>query len=281
MRITENSKFIFIVTSSGCLEDRFLYDVSYGVEVLKGKGVADNDITIVTDEASGTLAAKCPNMSNVIFSPSSNLGTVIENAECDNLFVISSCHGSIKGIDANPPIKPAPFNQALKNNRHIKNALVFLGQCYAGIFSFMDVRDEDKSIVYMGATDIDTSFSCKLNDLPWEANISVIALFQWIEKPLDVDGDGIYSITDLYKFVSFFTNSVTKDIEKVHASYLVDALVQLRLEEERATAAGAPNTSQITRDAIETIRNLSLPHQNTWMLNAIAACNMHIELPAP
>lgn len=171
MRISKDSKFIFIITSSRSLEDRFLFDVSYGIGVLKSKGVADGDITIITDSTKEILAAKCSNMSNVLFSTSSSLEYVIENAECDNLFIISSCHGSIDGIDSEPPIKPSPFNQALKKNKHAKNILVFFGQCYAGIFNFMDVRDDTKSIVYIGATNIDTSFSYRLKGLPWVANI--------------------------------------------------------------------------------------------------------------
>lgn len=34
MKISEGSKFIFIATSSKHLEDRFLYDVNYGVTIL-------------------------------------------------------------------------------------------------------------------------------------------------------------------------------------------------------------------------------------------------------
>ena len=277
MKISEDSIFIFIATSQGRLEDRFLYDVSYGVAVLKSKGVADKNIVIITDATKEIIVAKCPNMSDAYFCTSSSFESVIEGAECSNLFVVSSCHGSVNGIDSVQPIKPSPFNQAIMNNKHAKNVLVFLGQCYAGIFNFMDVRDDNKRIVYIGATGIDTSFSYKLNGVPWVANISVFALFRWIETPLDIDGDGICSITDLYKYVSLFTNNVTKDIEKNRTSHLVDAFVRLKMEEMRASAAGISSTSQITRDAIETIRNYSIPHQSPWMLNAIAAGSMYIE----
>lgn len=107
MKISEGSKFIFIATSSKHLEDRFLYDVNYGVTILKNQGVADEDITVVTDAAKETLIAKCTNMSNVFFSTSSSFESVIENADCENLFIISCCHGSISGIDSATP------NQAL------------------------------------------------------------------------------------------------------------------------------------------------------------------------
>lgn len=276
MKISEGSKFIFIATSSAHLEDRFLYDVNYGVAILKNQGVADEDIIVVTDATKETLVAKCTNMSNVLFSTSSSFEFVIENADCENLFVISCCHGSISGIDSTTPIKPFSLNQALKNNKYAKNILVFLGQCYAGIFNFLDVRDKNKNIVYIGATDIDASLSYMLNGCEWVANISVFALFQWLKNPRDIDGDGIFSITDLYKFVSFYTNSVTRDIEKIQTYHLIDASVRSKMEEARTTSSGSLS-SQITKDAAEVIRNYIVPHQNTWMLNAIAAGGMHLE----
>lgn len=276
MKISEGSKFIFIATSSGHLEDRFLYDVNYGVAILKNQGVADEDITVVTDATKETLVAKCTNMSNVLFSTSSSFEFVIENADCENLFVISCCHGSISGIDSTTPIKPFSLNQALKNNKYAKNILVFLGQCYAGIFNFLDVRDKNKNIVYIGATDIDASLSYMLSGCGWVANISVFALFQWLNNPRDIDGDGIFSITDLYKFVSFYTNDVTRGIEKIQTYHLIDASVRLKMEEARATSSSSLS-SLITKDAAEVIRNYIVPHQNTWMLNAIAAGSMNLE----
>lgn len=216
-------------------------------------------------------------MSDVLFYMSSNLKDVVENAECENLFVISCCHGSIDGIDSVTPIKPFTLNQSIKNNQYAKNIIVFLGQCFAGIFNFIDVRDENKNIVYIGATNIDTSLSFKMNGCGWVANISVLAFFQWIKKPLDIDGDGKCSISDLYKYVSYFTNSVTKDIEKIQNYHLVDASVKLKLEEEQAKSSGKQLISQITKDAAEIIRNYIVPHQNTWILNAIAASNVSLE----
>ncbi|MDY5533779.1 MAG: hypothetical protein SPF83_08980 [Butyricimonas virosa] len=277
MRIRENSKFIFIATSSNYLEDRFMYDISHGIEILKSLGVAAIDIIVITDAPKDTLVAKCINMSDVSFHIPSNLKDVIESAECENLFVVSSCHGSIDGIDSVTPIKPFTLNQSLKNNKYAKNILVFLGQCFAGIFNFIDVRDENKNIVYIGATDIDASLSYLITGCDWVANISVFALFQWIKTPLDIDGDGKCSISDLYKYVSYFTNNITQQIEKSQNYGLVDAFVKLKLEEKQAQSPKGKLTLQIVTDAVETIRNYIVPHQNTWMLNAIAAGNMNLE----
>lgn len=277
MKINEGSKFIFIATSRSYIEDRFLYDINYGIGVLKSRGVANENITVILDIAIGTWIGKYNNMTDVVFSTSSKLNSLIENTECNNLFIISSCHGSLNGIDSVTPIKPFSLNQAVKNNKYAQNILVFLGQCYAGIFNFMDVRDKEKNIVYIGATDINTSLSCMLKGYPWVANISVIAFFEWLNNPKDVDGDGVFSITDLYKYVSYFTNDVTREIEKVQTSHLIDVSVKLKLEEARLSSLGSPFMSQIYKDAVEAINNYNVPHQNTWMLNAIAATNMSLE----
>lgn len=144
MKISEGSKFIFIATSNGHIEDRFLYDVNYGIGILKSRGVVDDNITVITDQTKGTWVNKYNNMANVSFYPSSSLNFLVENSECNNLFIISSCHGSLDGIDSVTPIRPFYLNQAIKKNKYAKNILVFLGQCYAGIFNFMDVRDKKK-----------------------------------------------------------------------------------------------------------------------------------------
>lgn len=277
MKISEGSKFIFIATSNGHIEDRFLYDVNYGIGILKSRGVVDDNITVITDQTKGTWVNKYNNMANVSFYPSSSLNFLVENSECNNLFIISSCHGSLDGIDSVTPIRPFYLNQAIKKNKYAKNILVFLGQCYAGIFNFMDVRDKKRNIVYIGATDINTSLSCMLHGCGWVAKISIIALFRWIENPRDVDGDGVYSVTDLYKFVSCFTNNVTNQIEKQQTSHLIDASVSLKLEEMRLSALGSPFMSTIAKDAIEAIKSYIVPHQNPWILNAIAASNMKLE----
>lgn len=277
MKICQNSKFIFIATSSCYLEDRFMYDINHGIGILKKSGVTPNDIIIITDASKDTLVAKCTNIYDIVFYMSSSLQNVVESAECENLFIISCCHGSMDGIDSVTPIKPFTLNQSIKNNKYTKNVIVFLGQCYAGIFNFIDVRDENKNIVYIGATNIDTSLSFMLNGYDWVANISVLAFFQWIEKPLDIDGDGKCSISDLYKYVSYFTNSVTKEIEKIQNYHLVDASVKMKLEKEQAKLSEEQLISEITKDAAEILRNYIVPHQNPWILNAIAASNMKLE----
>ena len=53
--------------------------------------------------------------------------------------------------------------------------------------------------------------------------------------------------------------------------------VRLKIEEAHASSTGSPFIAQITKDAEEVIRNYIVPHQNTWMLNAIAASSMHLE----
>lgn len=139
----------------------------------------------------------------------------------------------------------------------------------------MDVRDENKNIVYIGATDIDTSLSCMLRDCNWIENI-LFALFQWLSDPKDIDGDGDFTITDLYKFVAYYTNQVIKEFEKIQTQHLIDISVRLGIDK---TMSGQDSSLllQIEKEAEETLKNYIIPHQSTWMLNAIAAANMRLE----
>ena len=104
MNICTNTKFLFILTSSDKIEDRFLYDAEICIHTIHGKGVQLNDIIIATDSDNSMILAKCPSMRGAIFVSSQQLLEEIHSIECENLIILTDCHGSIYGIDAKSPI---------------------------------------------------------------------------------------------------------------------------------------------------------------------------------
>lgn len=276
MNICTNTKFLFILTSSDKIEDRFLYDAEICIHTIHGKGVQLNDIIIATDSDNSMILAKCPSMRGAIFVSSQQLLEEIHSIECENLIILTDCHGSIYGIDAKSPIKPYPFTEAIKNNKVAKNVVVFFGQCYAGIYNWVDVRQEEKNIIYIGATGFDSSLSYGLSGIQWSANISLIAFFNWLSDPKDIDGDGVLTIMDLYKYIAVFTNNVTDDIEKQQTSKLVDAKVDLRLA-MKERGGSTDSRTKLEQEAIEALENFIIPHQDPWLLNAFSAQQVQFE----
>jgi hypothetical protein len=62
----------------------------------------------------------------------------------DKLVVVVTGHGSDLGINALPPISPFALIESLKNIAGLTYGLVVLGQCYAGIFNFLEVKKIDQ-----------------------------------------------------------------------------------------------------------------------------------------
>lgn len=276
MNINTNTKFLFVNTSSDDIEDRFLYDTDWCVKIILNKGVCASNVIIASDSDNGTILAKFPSLRGVSFTTSQQLLHVIGTIDCENLIILTNCHGSIHGIDAKVPLKPYPFTEAIKTNPHIKDAVVFFGQCYAGVYNWVDVRQEGKKIVYIGATGFDSSLSCVMSGIKWSANISLIAFFLWLNTPKDIDGDGALTTMDLFKYIAYFTNSITDALEKQQTSKLVDARVELKMAlKERGSSMGV--MTKLEQEAIEALEHYIVPHQDPWLLNAFSAQQVQFE----
>lgn len=267
-----SSNFILLLTASTKLEDRFIFDMEWGVRLLKNKGVSAERFVIVTDESRAELDGKCPILKDIQSVQSSELYHLLGSCECENLFVISNCHGNIDGVDSVSTITPYPFTVALKSNPHIKNAVVVFGQCYAGIFNYSDLSDTN--IIYLGVTDIDYGFSTlqSFGGRSWAANIPVLCTFDWLNNLVDIDKDGNASIVDLYKYVTFTTNQIIRQCEKQHNRLLVEAF-------QSSTAlltSPNPYIKTLYQDAMQSLQDYTFVRQNTWILNAKPAGSMYV-----
>lgn len=276
MKLNSKTKFIFILTSSTKVEDRFLYDAELCLRVLLHKGASLSDVIIATDSDESIVLAKCSSMIGATFVTSQQLLSTIHELKCNNLIILTDCHGSIRGIDAKHPIMPYPLTEAIKQNCALKNVIVFFGQCYAGIYNWVDITDSHKNIVYIGATGFDSSLSYGMAQIPWSANISLVALGQWLHTPVDIDGDGSLTVRDLFKYIAWFTNSVTDEIEKKQTSDLVDAKVDLKIA-MKEQGKSTDTMAKLEQEAIEALGNYIVPHQTPWILNAKCAQKIHFE----
>lgn len=286
MRIKCDSHFVFVAISGQPNEsendkERFIKDIFHGVYVLQKIGIQGNRITIVSDWES--LAWEAQNFEPLCPINPQDVYSHIETIDAENLFVIFCCHGGLSGIGGVDSIRPNNLINAIKNNSKVSNCLVFLGQCYAGVFNYTNVSDDNKRIVYIGATGMRSGLSTlmKWNILPnvsmmWCANIAVYYMFEWLETPFDVDNDGRYSIMDLYKYVSYKTNIKTELIEKEEEQKFLDmkisAEINKQLHSERSDII-----MTLDAKAVDVLYQYIIPHQDCWILNAIPALNMYFE----
>ncbi|UTC49845.1 hypothetical protein [Treponema sp. OMZ 855] len=284
----ENTQWLFMLTSSQKPEDRHIYDIVFGITILLKKGIPINNISLVMDDDSLRIRN--------IFFPLLGQNTVIHNydklpsllASLNRryIMIIVTGHGSIEGIDARLPIKPYQFLYTIKQYANASTVLLFLGQCYAGIFDHLEIQKEQKrdgtytpEIIIIGATKIAVSMSTPVEygDISWYANILLVAFFRWIDQPYDIDGDSKYSITDAFKFIAYHTNGVSHQIEKQQYSKILQHLEQYkRLKEIPYDKLSLDE--HITKEAFEGSLPRGFIPQEPWILNPLLALKINVGL---
>lgn len=285
MKISVSTTFIYIITSSDNLEVRFLQDIARCALLFScNKNVAYEKQVIVSDISKNELIGYIKFFDNFEVIASADVYGYIKNVESENLFIISSCHGSLHGIDAKEVICPHQFTEAIKQNAYIINCVCLFGQCYAGIFNHLNLKCPNKNIVYIGATEmragLSTLQSWKINESnvwEWCANIFVYHLASWLNAPIDVDNDGRYTIIDMYKYVCYMTNRQTEGVEKEEAKKYLDEKIKAEIGK---VIPAEKDTKQILDKLDEEAKNeldYIIPHQDCWILNAECAINMVIE----
>jgi hypothetical protein len=298
--LADSSHWIFLLPASPEAEERHIYDIAYGVFCLEKKGINPENITIMIDGDKKRITAlmQIASANQYQIYNSSDLNTILQNNTYGNIILFVTGHGSINGLASNPPIKPHPFLHSIRTAPNLKYGVVYLGQCYAGIFNYMPVRNVSKKgrtpieapLVIIGATNLFESISTKTTETftrsqnSWSANMFLLNLFQWILNPIDVDGDNKYTIMDSYKCAGINTNDLYKRIKLVdnirtrNLSSKIDKLI-IECEALKSSAnIQEYGKKQLQLRALQNIYedslNIRFNHQEPWILNATLAQKM-------
>ncbi|MBL8355639.1 MAG: hypothetical protein JNM01_12490 [Delftia acidovorans] len=297
---TNRTKWVLFLGSSSEPENRHIFDLSYGLSCLENNGIKPEDIEIYVDGANRS------NIENLIHIGTTNRYPVrvsqdffdsAVNNNHDNLVIFFSGHGYHLGIDAVNPITPHKLLTRLKGTPNLKQSVVFLGQCYAGIFNYIGAGrkpEERVDAVLIGATGLHTSLSSQTTetfpngiDIPWLANVFLLFAFKWFLNPVDIDGDGRFSIMDCYKFAGCMANNFNKTCRRNSFEHSISArekyfqataLVQ-QMQGITGLQPGELSLKQLELQSAESIYMQSFDvyhtHQESWILNSIPA--QHIE----
>lgn len=288
--IKGSTRWVLFLAASGEPETRHIIDLAFGLHCLETAGVAQADIAIYIDGSDRQI------ISQLIGSGTSNTYSIKTSSDFfsdqqqnkhENLVMFVTGHGSIKGIDAPNPIRPHPLLKTVKDSPHLVQAVLYLGQCHAGIFNYIgagravasDSRVEP-NVIIIGATSLHESVSASTNEqlgsspLSWSANVFLLHLFKWISAPIDVDGDGKTTVIDSFKYAGAMANGANKSVKirTFHQSF--DLRTKFTAAEQTHQALKTL-TSEIALQAAWTqyinVMNVGHIHQESWILNAIPA----------
>ncbi|ROS15884.1 hypothetical protein EDF82_0993 [Raoultella sp. BIGb0399] len=285
---TERTKWVlFLPCSQPVADQRHVMDLVYGVFCLERAGISPNDIFIYIDSPSQNyngffgLASAHP----FIARPSSDFFSDLMFNDYANLVMFVSGHGGPKGMDGPQPITPSQLLNALKNAPNLDKAIIYLGQCYAGTFNYVNAgkgRGQGPEIIIAGATNLHESLSLSTTEqfiameFPWYANVFLLHVFKWMSSPFDVDGDGAYTIMDSYKHAGMYSNYYNKAYKTSGFMKIVDAHHEYkRLKEIADTDTGDVGTN--TQNGLDCKAkyeiytnqlDLHYIHQESWILNS-------------
>ncbi|HHP0514161.1 TPA: hypothetical protein ACRZ3R_005004 [Vibrio harveyi] len=300
--IKSNTKWVLFLSSSEVNpENRHILDLVFGLACLEQAGVKSEDIEIYVD---GKDRANIVNLFQIAsqhtysFKTSDDFFTDMQSNAHKNLVMFVTGHGSERGIDAVDAITPYRLLESLKSSPELEQAIVYLGQCFAGIFNYVKAgrisadAAEDPNIVFIGATELQESLSTATAEVfptdpspvSWVANLFLLHIFKWISSPFDVDGDSLNTIMDSYKYAGVMTNRSHKSIKAVEFIRLMDAYGELKAAQNVVQSpTGNPSVDMANKLRLKAMEQQYLNssyinnvHQECWILNSIPA--QHIEI---
>ncbi|MNK70354.1 hypothetical protein D3C87_897720 [compost metagenome] len=293
-----NTKWVLFLASDQQAEERHILDLAYGVCCLEAAGVSPANIHVYVDGPDRSRVAQWFAHGSAttyqIKTSADFFADQMQNAS-DDLVMFVTGHGCIDGLPAVPAfVRPTQLLNSLKQSPQLKRAVVYFGQCDAGIFNYMPIgrkpgtpaTQHDPDVIFVGATNLHFSISSSTQEtfvsgqLPWQANLFLLYVFKWISRPVDVDGDGQLTIMDSYKFAGAQSNAANRRVKNrqfYQSMGLHDRFeaAQLALQAD-PTDAGLQFAMDTAQQEYVDALNLQFNHQESWILNSRPAQDWHI-----
>ncbi|WP_175850313.1 hypothetical protein [Burkholderia cepacia] len=291
-----NTRWVLFLSAKGDAEWRHIMDLAFGVLCLEQAGVSISDISIYVDGVDRvSIANFIKNGTNSSFAVKESKEFFADQAKNthENLVMFVTGHGGPDGIDAAQPITPYGLLNSIKSSPNLQRAIVYLGQCYAGIFNYIGAGSKtdqngvaDPEVILIGATNLHESLSSATSEnfvsgpVSWHANLFLLFAFKWFSNPVDVDGDGRLTIIDSYKYAGVYSNAANKNGKANGLAHSVDLQSKWIAARDAHNANPSPQT-QVALDAAYTQYAAQLAilyvHQECWILNAFPAQRIELK----
>ena len=163
----EKTNWVFLLASKDEPEIRHVYDIKFGIDTLIRSRITIDDITVVIDsdkQENIQIIQNIKGFASKKIYKSSELQKIFEKNYYDNIVLFVNGHGNIRGLCSNPVITPSFLFNSLQSANNLKRGIVFLGQCFAGVFDYMPVMARKKDgkklppLVVVGSTGLDYGF---------------------------------------------------------------------------------------------------------------------------
>lgn len=295
INIKRNTKWVLFLSSEhDNAEDRHIFDLAYFLYSIECAGIQNQDIFIYVDgqdraKISGVISQASSYQHNIL--PTSEFFDNKDENTHENMIFFVSGHGGPLGISSQPdPVTPFRLLECIKTTPNLTHAVVYLGQCFAGVFNYISAgrgrhqvlgNPDSVDIVFIGATNLNESISSSttetfLNgDFTWVANVFLLHISKWFRMPFDIDGDGSTTIMDSYKFAGSMSNHENKNnkVKSCIAGITMQQALFKAHEEYNQDTTNVLNEAKLDSAYAKYSNYLSVNyvHQESWILNSISA----------
>lgn len=270
----ENTSWVFV---AGDANTRHLEDIIFSVWILLKKGIAKEKIFVFTDHPKAKVQLKELDIDSQVH----DLGTLEASytglISSEHTVVCVTGHGGQRGIPIGKTnaIFAHKFIQVIRSPQSLKSVTLLLCQCYAGVFNYLDVRNDPK-VCILGATNLhlSLSFQITLNNPividgktilhSWVANIFMWKFFMWVNQAIDIDGDTHITVLDGYKFAGVLSNDDMRIIKRIQSQNIESLKTQI----QNCTPTSDPS-GQIKKgleSALDEAINFLYLTQEPWIL---------------
>lgn len=290
-----NTKWLFVcaIAHEKKNKSRHLKDISFGVFALLKNKIPVKNIEIIIDEFEGYEDEIFVQQMLCQFDIKGidKLDSIIKECQNENFVVIFLGHGNENGLGTIPPIKSYQIIENLKSNNSLKCIALIFGQCYAGVFNYVDLQKisdlgeiENINICLMGASHLNSSLSGGISieyangvTTSWSANVFIYYFFDWLIFPSDVDGDQKYTLIDAFKYAGSKTSQKLILMKKELFSIVSQAQLELFKIKNELVALNKDLENEFDREIIlekeQSIFSLETQEES---INEII--DLHIEL---
>jgi len=221
----DNTLWVFLSCSQ---DERHIKDIIFGALVLQSLKVQNENILIFTDFNNAEIHFRPLGLEDNLDDPLNLSSKLSKKRNCRYFVLVVTGHGHHQGIHHRKDsfITPDGILKSLRKTE-AEAGVVLLGQCFSGIFNFLDVT-KNVHMAIIGATNLDFSFSGSIAVDPpakdtngnvilnsWEANLFLLQFFKWLAKKIDIDGDGKFSLMDAYKCAGTLASGQIMDFKTI------------------------------------------------------------------
>lgn len=277
-----NTLYAFISDSD---EPRHVFDIVHGVLTLLNNGVPSHSIIIFTDFSQANLYTQ-PFFNTINIYNIAMMNPILHSQTIySNIILIVTGHGRPDGIGTSAlSIPPYDLIDTTRKITNIQCGIVILCQCYAGVFNFIDAT-QHPPVVVIGAANLGPSLSPPINftlydkNTPpqplvqgWQANAFMFFFFRWLNNKCDIDGDGVNSLIDAYKYAGANSNSAISNIKVNTFIRAQQTAIKIHNLETKKSNVGISHNEQVEldslQDSLENDINIINVNQEAWLLHA-------------